>query len=41
MEMPKTMMEPAGMKPPTTAVKSPASTAAMSGIGHLWLNNSG
>lgn len=46
MEMPKTMVEaaavkptvmepgkPAAVKPPTTAVKSPASTTAMIGIG--------
>ena len=30
--------KPAAVKPATTPMKSPA---AMSGIGHLWLNNSG
>jgi len=39
--MPQTMVEPAAVENPSIAVRSPASTAAMSGIGHLWLNNSG
>lgn len=34
-------MEPAAVKPSTPAAKSPAATVAISGIGHLWLNNGG
>ena len=40
-EMPKAMVEPAAVKPSTPAVKSPAATAAIIGIGHLWLDNGG
>src|SRR5215469_8298673 len=40
-EMPKATVEPAAVKPSTPPVKSPAATAAIIGIGHLWLNNSG
>ena len=39
--MPKAMVEPAALKPSASAVKSPAATAAIIGIDHLWLNNSG
>jgi hypothetical protein len=40
-EMPKAMVEPAALKPSASAVKSPAATAAIIGIDHLWLNNGG
>jgi hypothetical protein len=32
-------MEPAAVKPSTPAVKSSAATAAIIGIGHLWLSS--
>jgi hypothetical protein len=40
-KMPNAMVEPAAVKPSTPAVKSPAATAAIIGIGRLWLSNGG
>ena len=37
-EMPRAKVGPAGVKPAATAVNSPP---VMSGIGHLWVNDSG
>jgi hypothetical protein len=40
-EMPRAMVQPAAVKPSTPAVKSPAATTGIVGIGYLWLNNGG
>ena len=32
-------MEPAAVEPSAPVVKSPTATAAIIGIGHLWLNS--